>query len=337
MASTPYIPKDPLARFQEIYEALNQQRSWWRESASLRFAAIAAMNCPGTAAQAIANMKNTAKNLGEKATWTGRLDSRLRFIVASMLIVNGDTAAAFLKEVKRVRAMFREAGLRRAAIFETFAVLILRIQSNRVAVTKSTVDRFKAIYEQMKRHHWWLTGPDDFPACAILTSQKDSPANIGQDIENIFQALRAKGFTAGDPLQTATNILYLAKLDSRDAAHRFSQLADGFRSQKVKIWQCDYEELAILTFLDHPTKRIVDSVLKNREAMKRLNPKPERVITFNLAASITFLQLVQVDQNMKTLTSAKAMLDMQAIIAAQQAAVAGAVAGVTASAAVATN
>ena len=324
MMSTPYLPDDPLSRFQELYLALNAERRWWREASPLRFAAMSALTCPGTPQAVAAAIRRTSMNIAAESGWFGRLDSRLRFIVATMLLARGDTARGFLKEVKRVRVMFREAGLRRAGVYETMAILILRIHAQGAPITEKAIHRFKAIYEEMKRHHWWLTGPDDFPACAILTGQQESPDRIGEQIEEIYEALRSQGFSRGNPLQTAANILYLSRLGGRQAARRYHDLAEGFRTKSVAIWQSDYDELAILTFLDHPPRRIVDRVLANREAMKTIRPKPDRSLTFNLAASIAFMELVRVDRNFKVITDVKALLDMQAIINAQQAAAAGA-------------
>jgi len=330
MTPTPYLPDDPLARFRDIYDALNAERRWWREASPLRFAAMGALTCPGTPRTVAAAIRRITKNIADESGWFGQLDSRLRFIVATMLLAHGDKARGFLKEVKRVRTMFREAKVRRAGAYETMAILILRMHAQQAPITEATIHRFKAIYEEMKRYHSWLTGPDDFPACAILTGQEGTPARIGETIEAIYQSLRTQGFSIGNPLQTAANILYLSRLDARKAAQRYRSLADGFRKNRVAIWQSDYDELAILTFLNHPPKRVIDHVLKNREAMKTLRPRPDRSLTFNLASSITFVELVRVDRSLKVITDVKALLDMQAIIAAQQAAAVAACAGAAA-------
>jgi hypothetical protein len=330
MTATPYLPDNPLARFTDIYNALNAERRWWRDASPLRFAAMGALTCPGTPRSVASAIRRISKNIKEQSGWFGQLDSRLRFIVATMLLANGDKARSFLAEVKRVRGMFRKAKVRRAGAYETMAILILRMHARQAPITEATIRRFKSIYEEMRRYHSWLTGPDDFPACAILTGQDGTPARIGETIEDLYQSLRTEGFSIGNPLQTAANILYLSRLDGRKAAQRFRDLAEGFRKQRVAIWQSDYDELAILTFLDHPPKRIVDHVLKNRDAMKKLDPRPGRSLTFNLASSIAFIELVRVDRGLKVITDVKALLDMQAIIAAQQAAAVAACAGAAA-------
>jgi len=318
------LPEDPLSRFQAVYDALNADRGWFGDASVLRFSAVTAITCPGDARTVAADIRNAADAIKEESGWFGTLSTNLRFIVGAMLALQQDNARDFLAEVKRVRELFREAGLRRAPTYETMAILVLRMRAEMAPVSQDAVHQFKDMYEEMKRHHWWLTGPEDFPACAILVGEKAPVQQIGHDIEAIYQALVAKGFSKGDPLQTAANILYLAKVRADQAASRYSALAEGFREQGVSIWQSDYDELAILSFLDHPATRIVESVLRHREVMESLSPKPDRLLTFNLAASTTFLELARLNKDLKVITDAKALLDMQAIINAQQAAAAAA-------------
>jgi hypothetical protein len=267
-------------------------------------------------------IRSVAADISERQGWFGELKSPLRFIVSAMLVRNEDSADGFLDEVRRTRAMFREAKLRRGGIYETMAILVLRIAGDKKPITIDAVIRFQAIYEEMKRHHWWLTGPDDFPACAILVSQPESPDQIGAGIETIYQRLNAVGFKSGDPLQTAANLLYLARLNPLEIADRYRALADSFRTRGARIWQNEYDELAILSFLKHRAALVVDRVLEYQTVIRQLKPKPDRSLAFNIASSIAFLDLVRMDEDLKEITDAKALMDMQSIIAAQQAAAA---------------
>jgi len=107
-------------------------------------------------------IRRISDDIKAQSGWFGDLNSPLRFIVSAMLYANDDGAAEFLAEIETVRQMFRTARLRRGGIYETMAILIMRLQADKQPIATSTVDRFQAIYEEMKRHHWWLTGPDDF-------------------------------------------------------------------------------------------------------------------------------------------------------------------------------
>ncbi len=315
-----HLPERPLERFVALYDALNAHRGWFGDASSLRFAAMTALSCPGPVDSVARDIRELSDEVKRESGRFGALSSPLRFILSAMLLLRGDSPAAFLDESKRVGELFRSVGLRRGGIYETLATLVLRQRADGARIERSTIERFREIYEQMKRYHWWLTGPDDFPACAALVGERESPERIGGEIESIYQALHDVGFSTGDPLQTAANILYLAKVDARAIADRFRNLADGFRERGVSVWQSDYDELAILSFLDHASSQIVDRVIDRRSVMAQLKPDPGRLMTFNLASSIAFIELVQVDRDLKAIIDAKALVDMQAIIATQQAA-----------------
>jgi hypothetical protein len=320
-----YLP-EPLPKFRAIYEAFGSEKGW-QERNSLRFAAMAAVACPGEAKDIADKISKTASELKSKVGWFDGLKTSLRYIVSAMLVMNDDNVDDFLQEAKRVHEMFRTAKLRHGGAYETMAILIMRICFFKAPIQMEAIERFKAIYEEMKKYHWWLTGPDDFPACAILVTQKETPQHIGFVIENIYQQLKQKGFTTGDHLQTAANILYLAHSEPKDIAERYNILADTFRRNGVRMWQTDYDELAILSFLENTPEVIVEKVLSYREEMKNLKPTPDPTITFNLAVSITFLELIRLNKKFTTVAEVKALLDVQAIInaaAAASAAAAGA-------------
>jgi len=103
-------------------------------------------------------------------------------------------------------------------------------------------------------------------------------------------------------------------------------LAAGFRGAGVKIYQSDYDELAILTFLGQDTDKIVSTVLEHREPIKLLKPQVDPGMTFSLAVSTAFVELVgrggmpEAVTEAKTLLDAKSLMDQWTVIQQQQAA-----------------
>jgi len=59
------IPENPLARFRSIYEALEKDRRWWRDSRRLRYAAMAAISTEGDPSSIASGMRNIEKGLKE--------------------------------------------------------------------------------------------------------------------------------------------------------------------------------------------------------------------------------------------------------------------------------
>ncbi len=313
------LPRDPLSRFRSLYEALEKDRRWWRDSRRLRYGAMAALGSEGSPATVARGIRLMEKSLKEASPWNMDIGSHLRFVVAATLHHNGDSAKAFMREVIRVRKMFRKERLPRTLAFELIAVLILRIQNSGGAISPNTVWRLREIFDEMKRHHRWITGADDLPVCAILTGQEGTPKHLVDKTEAIHGELRHRKFQKGNPLQTMANVLSLARSSSRELADRAVRLKDEFKQNGVRISQRDYDELAILCFLELRADRIVDTVLGKRDELKKIKPKIDRATTFDLAVAMTFIELAGREVDATTLSGAKALIDMQAIVAAQQA------------------
>jgi hypothetical protein len=313
------LPKDPFSGFQALYEALEKDRRWWRDSGRLRYAAMAALGSEGDPATVARGIRSTDRSLREASPWYLDMGSQLRFAVAATLYQIGDSANAFMKELVRVRKMFRAERLPRTLAYELIAVLILRIQNEGGPISLNAVQRLREIYSEMKRHHRWITGADDLPACALLTGQEGTPQALVDKTEAIYGELKHRKFQTGNPLQTAANVLSLAQSPPPEVADRAARLKDEFKRNGVRTYQRDYDELAILSFLNLRADSIVDTVLGKREQLKKIRPRIDRATVFNLAAAMTFIELAGREVGATSLGGTKALMDMQAVIAAQQA------------------
>lgn len=100
----------------------------------------------------------------------------------------------------------------------------------------------------------------------------------------------------------------------------FMAEVERVRKKGQRIWQSEYDELAILSMLKVPASDVVTRTCAITETLRELRPRPDRALAFNLASSIAFIEFAQADEPTQGVTAAKALVDMQAIINAQQAA-----------------
>ncbi len=303
------IPEDPIDRLRSIYETLEKDRRWWRGSMRLRYAAMAAICTEGSPASIAEGIRSVDRGIKDASPWNMDVGSHIRFIIGSILYQNGDSARGFVREVECVRKMFRAEKLHRALAMEMMAVLVLRIQSGGSSISRQTIRRFREIYNEMKQHHRWLTGPDDFPACAILTGQEGTPRVIGEKTEEIYSELRASKFPGGNPLQTAANLLFLADGTPQQLADKMSHLKSEFRNRKVRISQMNFDELAILAFLNQPAEKVVSDVVANREELKKVRPRFDSGTLFNASVGVTFVKFFETGVNMVSVNQAKTVID----------------------------
>ena len=315
------VPQDPLQRFVALHDALDADRGWLGDRVPLRYAAITMLTTPGDPAAIASSIRECHADFGRRLKWYSGIDTSIRMVLAAQLVKYGDTPAAFLAEVDRVKAMFRDQGLRRGGVYEVLGTLVLRRALRGEMASAEQVERFGEIYAQLKRHHWFLTGPDDYPACAMLVGHSGTPSEIGDGVEAVYQALRHDAdLWRGNALQTAANVLYLSGLRPEEIARRFAEIAAGIKAAGYRVGQMDYDEIAVLCFLAVPTDKLVAVVMDYQRTIVESLKWVDRTMGLSLAASLAFVRLVGEHEQLGPLADAKLMLDMQAVVAARQAA-----------------
>lgn len=309
--------EDPLDRFAALYAALAAGSGWLTDRTALRLAAICLVSTPGRAGELALATRRHDVALSENIRWWQGVALAVRVLIAAQLVKHGDEPAAYVAEVVRVKDMMRSARLRFSGTYEFVAILVLRRVLRR-EITATDVARLQAIYEAMKTHHWWLTGPEDLPACAMLVARPEEPARIGAGAEAVYQALlRGADVWAGDALQTASHVLYLADVPPGEIAGRFARLMAEFRRDKIRVGQEQYDELAVLCLLAWPLEKIVTVVLEYRERLRGTITWLTRGDAFNLATNLAFVRIAGQEGTLAQLGDVKLLLDMQAAVVAQ--------------------
>ena len=319
-----FVPPDPLERFQALYAALAANSSWLTDKIPLRLAAASLITSPGDPALLVSATHRRDAELRARLGWLTDIAPALRVLLAAQMVKYGDDANAFIDEAERVRVMFRAAHLRRDTAYEALAVLVLRRVLAGRPVEQAEVLRLRDIYEAMKRHHWFLTGPEDLPVCAMLVTHPGTPAEIGAGTDALYRALHKRAdLWRGDSLQTAANLLYLTGVEPGVIVERYATILAGFRETGTRIGEDEYDELAILCFIAWPVEKIVATVSEFRDRLKTTFAGLSRTAALNLAASLAFTRLLpepeagQAGPALARLADAKLLLDMQAIVAAR--------------------
>jgi hypothetical protein len=322
----PYV--DPLARFFELEAAFETERGFLADHVPLRLVAANLVLSTGEPIEIASQVRALTEQLRERLAFFSQVSSSIQLLVAAVLLQRGDQPEALLAEVERVRAMMRELGMRRMEVYEFVAILAMRIRNALAPIEPIQVQRMRDIYAQMKLHHWFLTGPEDYPACAFLAGQDRSPQDIAARANAVYEGLRTRANAwRGDPLQTASNMLVLSPLEPNELVDRFVSLATEFDAAGINIRQGEYDEVAVLCFLAQPAKHIIEAVVDYTTQIRERLRWANKGTAFGLAANLAFVRLLGNDPELGALADAKALLDMQTIIAARQAAGAAAVAG----------
>lgn len=320
-ASTPAV--DPLTRFTELFAAFDAGRGTFGDRAPLRLAAVTLVTTSGPAAIVAKRVRELDAELKPHYGWTSSVDASMRLVLAAALVRADESVAEFVAGSARVQALMREAKVRRGGVHEVLAALILRRVTGGEP-TLAHVERMRGIYERMKHHHWFLTGPEDLTACAMLVGREGTPEQIGDHVEAIYRRLAdAPKIWGGEALQTAANVLGLVALAPNEAADRFLAIATALRDAGLKVRGAEYDEVAVLAFLPRSAVLVAARVATMRERIKQDLAWYEDQEATSLATNLAFVQMLEGDDDARiaALADAKMLLDMQSIIAMRQASV----------------
>lgn len=318
-------PADPLARYCQIAAELNRHRRWWESATYHRLAALAGLCAAGEPPDVAAGIRTAAESLKQHAGWFGTLSGEFRYVVAAILYLHDDDPVAFSDEVIRVRKLFRTARLSRSATSETLAALVMRISLKQAPITLGHVERLAAMFAEMKAYHRWLTGTEDYPICGLLALRDLPPGLVAQQVEQVYDGLRGEGLAKSDALQASAGLLYLSAGRAELAVERAGELIRRFRAAGEPLRKNRYGEVAILAFLHDDPQEIVARVTACRDEIRRMRPRPDKVSAFKIACSVAFLEMMHLDEETVSIANAKLLLDVQAVIVAQQTSTMGAV------------
>lgn len=280
------IPRDPLATFIAIVEALKEQQRWFDDRTILRYAAlplIVAKDDPKTLAARVAA---GGKTLAESAGWLNDLRGSMRYVLAALAVTADTDPHDLARALEAIQARFREVGVRRGGAYESIAAAMLHFAGKD---SPSDVLRMQRIYVAMREHHWWLTGPGDLPACALLTVHGGDVLAMTSRIEAMYTRLREHGLSASDGLQLASHVLCLAPGTVPEATNRMLDLYEGFKAKGIQMWDSDRDELAVLCLLGDEPAKLVELVVDHRARIKEQLSFVGPVTSFSYACGTAFL------------------------------------------------
>lgn len=310
-----------LSRYLDLASALESQRRWFQQSMTRRYASLLLAGVDGTPREIATRVGDVAEQLRAGSRWFSVLRGELRFLVAALLVREDLGVPQFHGEIETIRAGLRSMKLRRGEAGEIGAALLMRIATG-ASPGEPQLRRFRDAYDRMRQDHYWLTGVDDYPACALFAVSDQSIHTAMRRVEAIYQRLVEGGVGRGGKTQLVSHLLCFGPGSDEQVTRRFLALRTRFAAEGIAMWRTDYDELGLLAFLDGPSVAdVVRTVIDHRRAVRTLRPKPGPVESFSLATGTAFTELAGRDGEL--LRDAQVLVQVNEIFTQQQAAAAG--------------
>jgi hypothetical protein len=199
-------------------------------------------------------------------------------------------------------------------------VLILRVLAGGSPTSMPIVERMHAIYLQMKKKHWWLTGRGEVPVCALLSSLHSGPEEIADTVEGIYKRLHDHHLIAGRDLRTASYMLALRGLPACETTDRFVAIVELLHAKSHPLFHDAYDKIALLSLLNHGPDKILQRLDHMTDMLTDLAPLQFTDVNFTIATDLAYLDLVALDDQMHPLIRSEDLHRMQVLIRLQRAA-----------------
>lgn len=325
MPNDPTLPEDPRARLVELAREIAGHKRWFQSWSMLRYAALGLITVPGDPASLARRLFEAADELKQHVGWLSGLRGDVRFCLVAALLRHDLSPARFHELLERTRTYFRDVNLPRGETQEAMATLVLMEHAPDGEPTLEQAGEVARVFEGMREHHRYLTGRDDHPAAALLASTGEPVGDVVVRLERLYESLQDLSFKRGNQLQLATHLLYFGPDPDEVLVRRFRDLYAAFQERGLRMNSGDYDEVAILAFLDRPAEEVVARVLADREVLRaELSPRPSKQEGFTMAASTAFLHLATHAPDGSRVLDAAHMAQVLSLLSTQQAASAAA-------------
>jgi hypothetical protein len=290
-----------LSRYRSIAACFEEGTAQPAEYAWLRFAAQEVVLCPNDPPDLADQIRSIAAALHQHGTWARDLVSPMRFLVAALLIRQNLQVPDFMINHLQTIGSLRGAGLRSSGIYETMAALIIHMAPRLRPFDAGDARRIRAIYDLMKKRHWWLTGASALPNCAALAFCHQPPGDIIAYAEQAYDRLRQAGLHRGRQLQTAAHVLTLSERPVEQALERWISLKESLEELQGPLASERYAALSILALLESRPDSAIRTLLSICNELDLLQPRLARTVNFLLATNLTVLDMMRFDGNLAPL------------------------------------
>lgn len=317
----------PIALFERIYTEVHQAIRW-KVSDKRVSMAIAASYVMNEKTFDLERFLGTAEAIKSTASLFSAMRSQSRFMVAAMLDVHCEQPSESAEDLFSIYQACIKAGFSRGAYSFLCAAILLTQRDLKKADYAAVIEQAKAIHRQMKKEHAFLTSAEDYPLAVLLACQSDEDAI--KRTEYFYDELSEKGFRRGNDLQFASHILGLAlDTDASILSDRMAACLDQFKLSRLKPKPRHYPLLAMLAFLP-PDQLNTDEIRRMHEELGRIKSfKWQKDMNLMFAASFFAKSKLEHSQ----LAETSLFTTLEAILQAQQAAIAASVMAASASSA----
>lgn len=170
--------------------------------------------------------------------WTSPLRSHLLHVAAAFMVLKEEDMESSLKLINQNQQELNNAGFWRTS-YTYLAALLMK--------SPEEAEQARDLYEEMKKHHKFLTSNEDIPYAALLGSREGLLEERATTMNMYYRDLREQGFTMGNDLQWLSQIMtFDSSVYDPEMVGRVLAIYQFFKDEKIKIRLVQYPILGFL-------------------------------------------------------------------------------------------
>ncbi|CAH2715356.1 hypothetical protein BACCIP111895_02540 [Neobacillus rhizosphaerae] len=313
--------KEKMEAYKDIYSQLYSALKWKADKRTLML--IAGMYVSTSKEFHLKRYLDIADYIKDNVGAFSYLKSTQRFSIAATLDTTTDDPKTNFHRFIAIYEKLIENGFSRNAYSYISASTLLKVKPIRI---DEIIQKTRDIYKGMKRHHFFLTNAGDYPLASILAQCEKNSEEIVSNVEEYYQVLQEKGFSAGNDLQFLSHILALnSEYRPDEKAEHCLEIKELLDNSKQKTKRVYYPYIGMLSFLENRESEINSLLMINEDLNRDKLFKWNKEINFMMSVLLLMSAMTAIGDAARTGLS----ISIETLIQAQQAAMTASITAAT--------
>lgn len=198
----------------------------------------------------------------EKSSWTSPLRSQAHYMLVACLENESQNPSEAVDTVLAKHNLLKEVGFKQSL----HSYLTTLLMSDYAEKQASDVTRAMALFNEMKKHHPFLTSADDYLYAMMLGKMEGNAVERADTMNRYYRKLRKHGFYMGNELQCMSQVMtYTGAEYDENIVSRAVSIRDQLKTSGVKIKMSHYVMVAFLAVLNVTDMQLQHSIETYRE------------------------------------------------------------------------
>lgn len=253
--------------------------------------------------------KEILQEMKNQTSWVSPLRTSVGHSIAASLMEDENSERAVENLIENEKIL-KEAKFKSGSFSFIGAQFLTKNDNEKRAHAQNA----RALYEEIRKHHRFLTSFDDIPYTVLLSSPNEDVVLRAETMNRYYKELRTFNFSAGNELQWLSQVMTFssAQYDS-NLVSSVVAIRDTLKKQDVKVKYMHYPLLGFLAILKLNAvqlQQIID-LYHELKGMKLLKWHREFVLFMAVQIAIYDMAIVQQSLSMAIMSSIELLIQAQ--------------------------